>query len=81
MQPTTHVYKFVECRSENGSREFNLTVHGRVVATVCPNGTWHTWDHDGCGGENDVSNSLGQALYEAAGAAFLQGFTDVRKVN
>ena len=27
---------------------------GRARASVWTNGTWHTWDADSCGGENDV---------------------------
>lgn len=30
----------------------NLVVDGRNCATVWRNGTWHTWDRDGVGGEN-----------------------------
>jgi hypothetical protein len=26
---------------------------GRSRASVTPCGLWHTWDEDGCGGEND----------------------------
>ena len=31
-----------------------VTLRGRSVATVFPNGIWHTWDRDGIGGENSI---------------------------
>jgi hypothetical protein len=46
----------------------------RRVATVWPNGTWHTWDKNGTGGWNDIAPTVGQARLAAAGAALLQGF-------
>lgn len=39
-----------------GEREL-LDPQGRCRATVWPNGTWHTWDTDGVGGENDQAVS------------------------
>lgn len=33
---------------------WNLMQDGHSHATVWPNGTWHTWDADGVGGENSV---------------------------
>jgi hypothetical protein len=39
-------------KDSDENRELNLRVNGRNVATVWRTGTWHTWDHDGCGGEN-----------------------------
>lgn len=47
---------------------------GRVIATAWANGTWHTWDRDGIGGENDREPSLRRAKEIATGAAVLQGF-------
>lgn len=35
------------------NQEWNLvTLFGKTRATVWPNGTWHTWDARGTGGEN-----------------------------
>ncbi len=33
---------------------WNLKAGEHSHATVWPDGTWHTWDTDGVGGENDV---------------------------
>lgn len=32
--------------------DLRCTRFGRSVATVWPNGEWHTWDNHGCGGWN-----------------------------
>lgn len=68
--------------------QWNLLVKNgckwRIVATVWANldneATWHTWDLDGVGGENDVetasSSNLAcrRARAEAANSAIEQGF-------
>lgn len=46
----------------------------RSAATVWDNGTWHTWDKDGVGGENDVEKTVALAKIEAAASAIAQGF-------
>lgn len=56
----------------------------RTAATVWRNNgsqaTWHTWDHDGVGGENDVEHedtpekAIRRAKIEAAASAIEQGF-------
>ena len=46
----------------------------RHVATVWDNGTWHTWDRRGTGGENDVEATVARAKIEAAASAIAQGF-------
>lgn len=46
----------------------------RVVATVYDNGVWHTWDHEGVGGENDMEDTVAKAKVEAAASAIAQGF-------
>ncbi len=53
-----------------GRGGFEADVEGRPkdsFATVWPNGTWHTWDADGVGGENDSEPTV-----EAARAAALE---------
>lgn len=45
-------------------------------ATVFPNGVWHTWDHDGVGGENASSATVDAAKDEAFASAKAQGFLD-----
>jgi hypothetical protein len=51
----------------------------KCAATVWRNvingrGTWHTWDHNGQGGENDVEETIERAKIEAAASAIAQGF-------
>jgi len=41
---------------------------GITLANVWPNGTWHTWDRNGIGGENGVSPSVAQARSDALDA-------------
>ena len=48
--------------------------HPRVVATVWMNGTWHTWDRNGVGGENNKEKTIKRASVEAAASAIEQGF-------
>jgi hypothetical protein len=43
-------------------------------ATVWDNGTWHTWDEDGVGGENSREASVEEARNEALLSAVSQGF-------
>jgi hypothetical protein len=41
---------------------------GKMAATVWPNGTWHTWDEDGTGGQNSVERGehrMGEAKRQA----------------
>lgn len=35
---------------------------------------WHTFDHNGVGGENDVEDTAKQAKIEAAASVIEQGF-------
>lgn len=46
----------------------------RCVATVWANGTWHTWDHRGVGGENSKEETAERAKIEAAASAIAQSF-------
>lgn len=41
---------------------------GRNRATVWPNGVWHTWDSEGCGGENSHEREVWMAKVEAVKA-------------
>jgi hypothetical protein len=50
------------------------TYRKRVVATVWTNGTWHTWDENGVGGENSNEKTVEEAKRQAGGSAILQGF-------
>lgn len=46
----------------------------RLLANVWANGTWHTWDHNGVGGENDTEENVKKAKVEAAASVIEQGF-------
>jgi hypothetical protein len=46
----------------------------KTCATVWDNGTWHTWDRYGVGGENSVEQTVEQAKDEAFCSAVAQGF-------
>lgn len=64
---------------EEGHRRWNLIMpSGKPAATVWDNGTWHTWDTDGVGGENDVEKSIGEAKRQAVAAVVAQGFHEIR---
>ena len=57
-------------------REWNLRKkhNSPSRATVFPNGVWHTWDHNGTGGENSSCETVEEAKREAAFSADTQGF-------
>lgn len=73
--------------------EWSLMVGDRCVATVWKNSdcmaTWHTWDRNGCGGENDVEECeprqlvrvdiCRRAMAEAMLSAVRQGFARLKK--
>lgn len=40
-------------------------IKGTNLATVWPNGVWHTWDANGIGGENDTESTVEDAKSEA----------------
>lgn len=60
----------------------HILVHGklfgrrkqRLVATVYENGTWHTWDERGVGGENSREKTVEEAKVQALCSAVMQGF-------
>jgi len=61
------------------NKEWRLIVciHGkvpRVAATVWGDGTWHTWDKNGVGGENSKEDTVEKAKIEASASAMAQGF-------
>jgi hypothetical protein len=45
-------------------------------ATVFSNGVWHTWDHNGTGGENSSCETVEEAKMQAQDSASKQGFLD-----
>lgn len=51
-----------------------LKVRGRTVAHVWKNGTWHTWDADGTGGENSAESDFEKAMEQATEAVRRQKF-------
>lgn len=57
----------------DGSEKLMVT-KTRHAATVWPNGTWHTWDDDGVGGENGCALTVTQAKQEAEESVVWQGF-------
>ena len=60
----------------DGPQEWHLqtTAIGRNRATVWPNGTWHTWNCEGCGGENSSERSVEKAKRNAYYSAIDQGW-------
>jgi len=57
-------------------KEWNLRQKNNAPsrATVFPNGVWHTWDHNGVGGENSSAATVDAAKSEAFEAAKRQVF-------
>jgi protein gp37 len=53
-------------------------VKGTNLATVWPNGTWHTWDAVGTGGENSVEASVDAAKSEAIAALCRQHASPIK---
>lgn len=47
---------------------------GTVAANVWSNGVWHTWDHDGVGGENSTEDTVDHAKHEAEESSISQDF-------
>ena len=43
-------------------------------ATVYENGVWFTWDQDGVGGENSISDTVEKAKKSSSAYAIMQGF-------
>jgi hypothetical protein len=50
-----------------------LRTDGTSAATVWENGVWHTWRHDGSGGENSAQDTVSNAMIAAMLAAINQG--------
>lgn len=48
---------------------------GRNRANVWVNGTWHTWDESGTGGENSSCDSVRDAMDQVIAAVVRQGWT------
>jgi len=51
-----------------------LRADGTSAATVWENGTWHTWDQGGTGGENSAQDTVSNAQMEAMLSVINQGF-------
>lgn len=63
--------------TSDGVHKLEVAIPGRKVrhvATVWPNGTWHTWDKWGVGGENSAEDTVAEAKVQAAASAIAQGF-------
>ncbi|MCK5611588.1 hypothetical protein KAR91_57485 [Candidatus Pacearchaeota archaeon] len=58
----------------NDVRTLRCSPKGRCRAIVYPNGTWHTWDKDGVGGENDTEKTVSEAMRQAYASCVIQGF-------
>jgi hypothetical protein len=52
---------------------------GTHAATVWNEGTWHTWNHNGVGGENSKEATVEDAKIEAGLSAWQQGFIEPPK--
>lgn len=60
--------------SDKKGYELRCTRFGRCRASVYSNGVWHTWDSNGCGGENDSEKGLSEAKRQAYASCVMQGF-------
>lgn len=69
-----HYVGLVVGYKDNWVHQYNLVINGVLYAQAWSNGTWHTWDIHGVGGENDVELSLPLAMLEAELAVIDQGF-------
>jgi hypothetical protein len=54
--------------------DYELAHKGKGRASVWENGTWHTWDTRGVGGENGRESSVEDAICEAEAAVIRQGW-------
>jgi hypothetical protein len=51
-----------------------LDERGRNRCSVWENGTWHSWDERGVGGENAVARNVNEAKEQATMAVIRQGW-------
>lgn len=59
----------------NGEAWHFFTPTGHLAGTVWENGTWHTWDETGTGGENGVEDGdVERAKLEVSAAILRQGW-------
>lgn len=73
------IVRWVKGTDPTGTRSVHELMVGRgkrprIAATVWDNGVWHTWDHNGVGGENSIEETVAKAKIEAAASAISQGF-------
>jgi hypothetical protein len=62
-------------RDDDGGFQWDLLrTDGTSAATVWENGTWHTWDQNGTGGENSSQDTVSNAQMAALLSAINQGF-------
>jgi len=57
------------------------SARGTEHATVWLSGTWHTWDANGVGGENDEESDPWIAMQEAEAALVRQGWLDAAELR
>lgn len=73
MKNSERFFTWKKSPSELGRYELFSPV-GKLAATAWDNGTWHTWDRRGTGGENSKQRRLFSALEEAFRATIVQGW-------
>lgn len=55
-----------------------ISPSGVLAATVWGNGTWHSWDRQGVGGENSQEDTVAEAKRQAFAAVALAGHHEIR---
>ena len=65
---------------DDGKYHWELSrADGTSAATVWENGSWHTWDQDGVGGENSREDTVSESKIEAMLSAINQGFIEANR--
>lgn len=69
-------YRWVQKTTQEGKEMWELLVgrKSRCAAQVYYNACWHTFDHNGVGGENWKEYTIEQTKVQAAASAISQGF-------
>lgn len=73
LNPRPVCWEFIDERGELFKWELRRP-DGTSAATVWENGAWHTWDSEGCGGENSAECCVENAQMAAVLSAINQGF-------